>query len=51
MGDPAPGWRPSDLSDNQRAMHARLRDLGHVVHVVASIDDAVAVLRAAGWVR
>jgi hypothetical protein len=44
-----PGWRPSDVSDNQRAMHARLRELGAVVEVVASIDDTRAVLRAAGW--
>lgn len=29
----------------------RLRDLGHTVHVVASIDDALTIVRAAGWVR
>lgn len=46
-----PGWRPSDLSDNQRATHARLRELGHTVHVVASIDDALTIVRDAGWVR
>jgi hypothetical protein len=46
-----PGWSPSDVSDNQRDVHAILRDLGHVVEVVASIDDALAVLTREGWVR
>lgn len=45
-----PGWRPSDVSENQRACHAELRRRGHLVAVVASQDEAVAVLRGAGWV-
>lgn len=44
-----PGWKPSDVSDNQLAMHAKLRAHGAVVEVVASIDDTRGVLRAAGW--
>jgi hypothetical protein len=43
------GWRPSDVSDDQRAMHERLRELGQVVEIVDGIDAALAVLRREGW--
>jgi len=43
------GWRPSDVSDDQRAMHERLRELGQVVEIVDGIGAALAVLRREGW--
>jgi hypothetical protein len=44
-----PGWRPSDLSDNQRSTHARLSELGQVVVVVDGIDAALGALHREGW--
>jgi hypothetical protein len=44
-----PHYSPSDVSDDQLDVHARLRGLGATVAIVTSIDDAVAALRAAGW--
>ena len=44
-----PGYAPSAVSDDQLAVHERLRGLGAAVAIVTSIDDALAALRDAGW--
>lgn len=44
-----PGYSPSDVSDDQLDVHARLRGLCATVAIVTSIDDALAALRDAGW--
>lgn len=46
-----PGYSPSDVSDHQRDMHARMRERGIPVAIVTSIDDAIAAVRAWGWVK
>ena len=46
-----PGYRPSDVSDAQREMHATLTEHGARVTVVDSVDAALAFARAAGMVR
>lgn len=45
-----PRYSPSDVSEAQRAVHARLREEGFTVHIVTSVDDAERVFRAAGWI-
>lgn len=50
-----PSWRPrlnakdAEHWARQEACHQRLRALGHLVAVVRSQDQAVQVLREAGW--
>lgn len=44
-----PGFRPSDVSEAQREVHERLRELGATVAIVTGPEDAEQVLRAAGW--
>lgn len=46
-----PRYSPSDVSDAQRDVHARLGELGQTVVIVTSVDDAMGALRAAGWVQ
>jgi len=44
-----PGYRPSSVSDNQRACHALLDEHGFPVAIVTSQDEAVDALRMAGF--
>jgi hypothetical protein len=44
-----PGYTDSDVSDNQRAAHRRLYELGHGLAIVTSVDEALAALRSWGW--
>lgn len=40
-----PGHRPSDTSDEQRAIHAALRERGQRVAIVSSVTEALDAIR------